>query len=122
MVGSLYYVTVISLPPIPKQYNYHYHYQYHSTRTIGDGLAYFKSNYPGFSLDNLIPSLVALPASVKGLGVNRFVIDGSLVIQDKASCFTSQILFDEWSQSVGKSEFIMFWLVVARLLRFLNCQ
>lgn len=74
--------------------------------SIEEGISYFLEKFPGFSKDELIPSLVALPAFVKGLGTNAFVQEGNLIIQDKASCFTSQVLFDEWAQSVKEGDFI----------------
>lgn len=46
--------------------------------------------------DEYIPSLVALPAATCALGEHPMVKDGSLIIQDKASCFPSQILLDRW--------------------------
>jgi 25S rRNA (cytosine2278-C5)-methyltransferase len=49
------------------------------------------------SYDKDIPSLIALPGSVVGLGNQPLVKDGSLIIQDKASCFPSQLLVDEYN-------------------------
>lgn len=46
--------------------------------------------------DVLIPSLIALPAKAPSLGESSRVKSGSLIIQDKASCFPSQVLSDIW--------------------------
>lgn len=49
--------------------------------------------------DEHIPSLVMIPSSkAAGLSGQEGVVSGRLIIQDKASCFPSQILSDEWVQ------------------------
>lgn len=45
-----------------------------------------------------IPSLLQVPPQLKGLNNHPSVISGEFIIQDKASCFPSQILFDEYKQ------------------------
>ena len=48
-------------------------------------------------VDEHIPSLLMIPASkATGLSSHDGVLSGRLIIQDKASCFPSQILYDEW--------------------------
>lgn len=46
--------------------------------------------------DRHIPSVVALPPNHKGLGEHPWVRSGFLIIQDKASCFPSQVLVDHF--------------------------
>lgn len=53
------------------------------------------------NFDEHIPSLVKLPHNQVGLGDNPFVKNGQWIIQDKASCFPSQILMDEWQSTGG---------------------
>lgn len=67
---------------------------------IADGLQYLRTNYDeGAMLDDLIPSLVILPPNCKGIAQDKFIKDGSMVIQDKASCFPAQILYNHYRQS-----------------------
>lgn len=51
------------------------------------------------TIDIHIPSLVSIPAN-KAAGLNRHdgVLTGRFIMQDKASCFPSQILHDEWAE------------------------
>ena len=53
---------------------------------------------PGAVLDEHIPNLVALPVKAPSFGEHSLVKQGALIIQDKASCFPSQLLMDEWLQ------------------------
>ena len=61
------------------------------------GLLEIKKACPSAVYDDMIPSLVVLPPG-KSLGEHPFVKDGRLIIQDKASCFPSQCLYDVWSE------------------------
>ena len=54
-----------------------------------------KMLFPTAKFDTMIPSLVVLPPG-RSLGQHPLVKDGHLIIQDKASCFPSQCLFDWW--------------------------
>jgi putative methyltransferase len=47
-------------------------------------------------LDSIIPNLVVLPADTRGLGQHEMVASNKVIIQDKASCMPSQILFDAY--------------------------
>ena len=72
-----------------------------------EGLEYIQEKYPNSLKDDLIPSLVSLPSDTKDLCSNSLVKEGKLIIQDKASCFPSQILFDAWedlSRNGGRKE------------------
>jgi 25S rRNA (cytosine2278-C5)-methyltransferase len=57
------------------------------------------------SVDIHIPSLVMIPAK-KAIGLNRSdgVSTGRLIMQDKASCFPSQILHDEWAEIKSRTK------------------
>ncbi len=69
--------------------------------SISDGLKYLQDRYYSDAiLDDLIPSLVILPSNCRGLSQDPFIKDGSMIIQDKASCFPTQILFNEYQRSV----------------------
>jgi 25S rRNA (cytosine2278-C5)-methyltransferase len=48
-------------------------------------------------VDNHIPSLLVLPAALSSLGEHPWVKNGQLIIQDKASCFPSQIAMDQYT-------------------------
>jgi putative methyltransferase len=64
------------------------------------GVKYLREKFPDLTLnfDDLIPSLIELPSSVKGIGQDSYVKEGKLIIQDKASCFPSQILFNAFQR------------------------
>lgn len=71
--------------------------------SIADGIAHLNSflqdHFVGaLSTDIHIPSLVQLPPCSKSLGQHPLVANGRLIIQDKASCFPSQILMDYWKR------------------------
>lgn len=53
---------------------------------------------PSATLDDLIPALIVLPPD-RSLGQHSLVKEGKLIIQDKASCFPSQCLYDQWQIS-----------------------
>ena len=55
---------------------------------------------PSAKMDDLIPALIVLPPD-RSLGQHALVKEGKLIIQDKASCFPSKCLYDEWAQTVG---------------------
>ena len=61
------------------------------------GLAEVIKACPSAVFDDMIPSLVVLPPG-KSLGEHPYVKDGRLIIQDKASCFPSQCLYDVWCE------------------------
>lgn len=63
-----------------------------------DGLTEIRKFCPSAIFDDMIPSLVIIPPG-KSLGEHPFVKDGRLIIQDKASCFPSQCLYDVWSET-----------------------
>lgn len=64
--------------------------------SVEEGLIVLSDISQECSVDVHIPSLVGLENTVKGLGEHRWVKEGKLIIQDKASCFPSQILMDKW--------------------------
>lgn len=64
--------------------------------SIDDGLQYLREKFPEAYLDTFVPSLVQLPANSSSMGEDPFVKNGNLIIQDKSSCFPSQILMDSW--------------------------
>jgi putative methyltransferase len=66
--------------------------------SLDDGFAEIKELYKQVYFDNIIPDLLVLPPTVTGIGELDLVKEGMLIIQDKASCFPSQILMDEWVQ------------------------
>jgi len=80
--------------------------------TMEEGLDYVQKICPAAAIDPEIPSLIALPSSMTSFGQDAWVKEGKLIIQDKASCFPSQVLFDAWSTlpesegSAGKGDFI----------------
>ena len=61
-----------------------------------DGLLYIQSACPEAVADDLIPFLVRTPPLTKSFAMDPWVKNGNLIIQDKASCFPSQILLDSW--------------------------
>jgi 25S rRNA (cytosine2278-C5)-methyltransferase len=65
--------------------------------TLNQGLESIRKLVKDAVLDETIPSLVTLPASSPSFGENSLVKTGCLIIQDKASCFPSQVLCDAWS-------------------------
>lgn len=64
--------------------------------SIAEGLDYIRTTCPDAMIDSDIPSLIVLPTVTRSFGQDRWVKEGKLIIQDKASCFPSQILFDYW--------------------------
>eukprot|EP01041_Mallomonas_annulata_P011293 gene11293-23632_t len=64
--------------------------------TIPDGIKLMKEIFPNICVDEHIPSILVLPNNVAGLGEHPLIQSGQFILQDKASCFPSQILFDEW--------------------------
>ena len=54
---------------------------------------------PSALMDDLIPALIVLPPD-RSLGQHTLVKEGKLIIQDKASCFPSKCLYDEWARTV----------------------
>jgi len=64
--------------------------------TLQDGLNAIKKIVESATFDSIIPSLVELPASSSSFGETSLVKSGALIIQDKASCFPSQVLCDAW--------------------------
>lgn len=67
---------------------------------IANGLVYLQEHYDDQAvLDSLIPSLVILPPNCKGIAQDKHIKDGSMIIQDKASCFPAQILYNEYCHS-----------------------
>jgi putative methyltransferase len=66
--------------------------------SLKNGLHEMKKLYSTAVFDEHIPSLIILPPLVIGLGDHALVKNGSLIIQDKASCMPSQLLMDEWSE------------------------
>ena len=54
------------------------------------------SSFPNSRPDEHIPNLIVVPPPARGLGELAEVKEGVLIIQDKASCMPSQLLFDEW--------------------------
>lgn len=65
--------------------------------TIDEGLAYVQRICPEAVLDNHIPSVIVLPPKSSSFGQDEYVREGKLIIQDKASCFPSQVMADEWT-------------------------
>lgn len=55
-----------------------------------------KTKCPGVDADVHIPHLFALPARSPSFGEHPLVKQGTIIIQDKASCFPAQLLMDEW--------------------------
>ena len=55
-----------------------------------------KTQCPGAVADTDVPFLYVLPVKAPSFGEHPLVKLGLLVIQDKASCLPSQLLFDEW--------------------------
>lgn len=64
---------------------------------LADGLKELQKVSSIAKLDVDIPSLIVLPSSIPGLGSHPLVQNGCLIIQDKASCLPSQLLFDQWT-------------------------
>jgi putative methyltransferase len=100
---------------------------------IEDGLKEIKTIIPEAIIDKHIPSLVVLPPGIylliylsiklsiylsklisfgyfnigsKSFGEHSFVKDARFIIQDKASCMPSQILYDVWSEMGMQGDFI----------------
>jgi putative methyltransferase len=61
------------------------------------GYELLQSLFPKAIRDTDIPDLVVLPAGSKVWDID-LVQHGQIIIQDKASCMPSQILFDSWRQ------------------------
>ena len=47
-------------------------------------------------LDVHVPNLIQIPPNTPSFGTHSKVLDGSLIIQDKASCIPSLILSEGW--------------------------
>ena len=50
----------------------------------------------GAAMDKQVDNLVVIPPRSPSFGQHEFVKSGQIIIQDKASCFPSQILSDAW--------------------------
>ena len=70
------------------------------------GLKELQSSYPRAQFDSDIPSLIKIPAPYHGLSDMNSIKTGLMIIQDKASCFPSQVLYDEWQRSGKSGNFI----------------
>ena len=68
-------------------------------------LATVQREIPAATLDDLIPALIVLPPD-RSLGQHHLVKSGQLIIQDKASCFPSQCLYDEWRQAGAAGDIV----------------
>lgn len=66
--------------------------------SLEEGLAVIRKICPEAAMDSIIPALVVIPPG-KSLGEHPYVKDGKFIIQDKASCFPSQCLYDAWCES-----------------------
>ena len=64
--------------------------------SLNEGYNLVKEVVPGAEIDPLIPSLIILHHKAPSLAQHDLVKMGKLIIQDKASCFPSQILSDAW--------------------------
>jgi putative methyltransferase len=64
------------------------------------------SQFPSCRPDDMIPNLLVLPADTRGLGEHKLVTESRIIIQDKASCMPSQILFDAWLEAGIGCDFI----------------
>ncbi len=74
---------------------------------IHEGLKEVKRVVADAKIDEHIPSLIVLPRGCNvGFGNHQLVKDGQLIIQDKASCMPSQILFDAWESLDIGGDFI----------------
>lgn len=74
--------------------------------SAAEGLEYIRANYSNDAkFDSLIPTLIELSSSTKGLSQDQYVKDGKLIIQDKASCFPSQILFNAFQRENGSAPY-----------------
>eukprot|EP01038_Epipyxis_sp_PR26KG_P007610 gene7610-10361_t len=61
-----------------------------------DGIKYINEITSQGVVDEHIPCLIKFPHNVNSFGQDMFVKEGNLIIQDKASCFPSQVLADLW--------------------------
>jgi 25S rRNA (cytosine2278-C5)-methyltransferase len=64
--------------------------------SITEGFRIVESICSKARMDPIIPSLIILPPDTRSFGEHPRVQDGSLIIQDKASCIPSQSLIDFW--------------------------
>lgn len=64
--------------------------------SLQDGMDQIQSLCPNAAWDKDIPALAILPPSARKISQDSAVLSGNLIIQDKASCFPAQLLFDEW--------------------------
>lgn len=64
-----------------------------------DALQYLQTTYPGITVtfDDVISNLMVIKPAVEGLGSDTWVLNGALVMQDKASCFPAQILANHYA-------------------------
>jgi 25S rRNA (cytosine2278-C5)-methyltransferase len=70
------------------------------------GIDAIREKFPQAEEDPDIPSLIKIPPPYSGIADMSSVTTGQMIIQDKASCFPSQVLFDEWSESGRRGHFI----------------
>jgi 25S rRNA (cytosine2278-C5)-methyltransferase len=73
---------------------------------VASGIDEIRKKFPNAEADPEIPSLIKIPPPYGGIADMNSVNTGQMIIQDKASCFPSQILFDEWSESGRRGHFI----------------
>lgn len=70
------------------------------------GISAIRLKFPQAEEDPDIPALIKIPPPYSGIADMSDVTSGHMIIQDKASCFPSQILFDEWCESGRNGYFI----------------
>jgi putative methyltransferase len=68
--------------------------------SLEEGYIYILNKCNEAKYDELIPSLVKLPPNSISFGRDNYVVEGKLIIQDKASCFPSQIIADFYCNDV----------------------
>ena len=68
---------------------------------IEDGFKVIKNLISTAMVDQHIPSLIVLPSGTRSFGQHEFVKIGNFIIQDKASCMPSQILYEQWLSYPG---------------------
>lgn len=73
--------------------------------SVREGLEYLQERCAGLLrgsdeeevlLDEDIPALAVLPSTARAICQDSWVKEGKLIVQDKASCFPGQLVFDEW--------------------------
>jgi len=65
-----------------------------------------RQEIPAAALDDLIPMLIVMPPERSLGGFHALVKGGQLIIQDKASCFPSQCLYDEWLRAGARGDVV----------------